>query len=172
MLKNKLARTKRKANYSGIEKVRNIAIVWDTSSIEDFACLSKFYQKMAESKTDVRIIGYFPGKSLPNQYTAIRYLSILKRDELNLFYHPVSSEVSSFVRNPFDVLIDLNFQKLLPLQYVSYLSNASLKVGLMDSESNNSPFDIMMDIPKPVTVDDYLKHVVHYLEMIKSESVN
>jgi hypothetical protein len=168
ILHNKISRTKRKASYINIELVKNIGIVWDASSTEEFPSLSKFHQRMAEKKAEVNILGYYSGNSLPNQYTAIRYLSIIKKEELSFFYQPVSSEISTFVNKNFDVLIDLNFKKLLPLKYISSLSNARLKVGLFESETGNTTFDLMMDIKNPVNVDEYLNQVVHYLEMIKS----
>ena len=172
ILKNKIARTKRKMHYSNLSDVKNIGIVWDASKIDEFACLSRFYQKMHESKTDVKIMGYYSGKNLPNQFTAVRYLSIIKNEELNFFYQPVSNDTNKFVNNKFDVLIDINFEKLLPLHYISSLSNAGFKVGLFESEAGNTPFDLMMDLKSPVNVEDYLNQVVHYLEMINSGTVN
>jgi hypothetical protein len=168
ILRNKIATTKRKAHFLNLNEVKNIGIVWDASKTEDFACLSKFYLKMHENKADVKILGYFPGKDLPNQYTAIRYLSVIKREELNMFYHPVSPEINTFIKSRFDILIDLNFRKLLPLQYISSLSNAWLKVGLFESESGNSPFDLMMELKRPVSVENYLDQVIYYLGMINS----
>ena len=168
ILHNKISRTRRKASYNNIEQVKNIGIVWDASSTEEFTYLSKFHQRMSENKAEVNILGYFSGNSLPNQYTAIRYLSIIKKEELNFFYKPVSSEINTFINKSFDVLIDLNFKKILPLKYISSLSNARLKVGLFESETGNATFDLMMDIKTPVNVEEYLKQVIHYLEMIKS----
>lgn len=171
ILRNKMAHSKRKTHYSNINLVKNIGIVWDASKTNDFPNLSKFHQKMNDENTDVKILGYFPGNNLPNQYTAIRYLSIVKREELNLFYHPVSSEANKFMSIPFDVLIDLNFEKILPLQYISSLSNAGLKVGLFESDEGHYPFDLMMELKKPVNVEDYLNQVIHYLGMIDSGNV-
>jgi hypothetical protein len=168
ILHNKISSTKRKASYNNIEQVKNIGIVWDASSTEEFGYLSKFHQRMSDNKAEVNILGYFSGNSLPNQYTAIRYLSIIKKEELNFFYQPVSSEINTFINKNFDVLIDLNFKKLLPLKYISSLSNARLKVGLFEPETGNTTFDLMMEIKTPVNVEEYLKQVVHYLEMIKS----
>jgi hypothetical protein len=172
ILSNKIAATKRKTLYSNIDEVKNIGIVWDASKIEDFACLTKFYQKMTENKTEVRILGYFPGNDLPNQYTAIRYLSIVKKEELNFFYQPNTADSKAFISKRFDVLIDLNFTKLLPLQYISSLSNAGFKVGLLDPEIKNPPYDLMMELKNPVNMEDYLNQVVHYLGMINSGTVN
>jgi len=171
ILINKVARTKRRTSYSNLKDVKSIGIIWDASLTDNFIILSRFYQKMNEVKTDVKILGYYSGKNLPNQYTAIRYLSIVKDEELNIFYHPVSSEANAFISKRFDVLIDLNFKKLLPLQYISSLSNASFKVGLFEPGIKNSHFDLMLEIKNPANMEDYLNQVIHYLGMINSGTV-
>ncbi len=107
--------------------VRKIGIVWDASKTVEFAGLSRFHQRMLDNKIDVTIFGYFPGKNLPDQYTAIRYLTCLKKDELNKFYHPDSSEAKAFIKNPFDILIDINFDKQFPLSYITELSKRQVK---------------------------------------------
>jgi len=168
ILKKKLAKTKRRVHYTNLNHVKKIGIVWDASKVDDFASLTRFYQKMHENKIDVKVLGYFSGNNLPNQYTAHRYLSIIKKEELNILYHPISLETNAFVSNRFDVLIDINFKRLLPLHYITSLSNAGFKVGLFESENRDSPFDLMMELKSPVNVEDYLNHVIHYLEMINS----
>ena len=164
----KMAKTKRKVFYSDFSQIRNIGIVWDASNTADFSSLSKFCQKMHEKNIEVKILGYFPGKELPNQYTAIRYLTCLRKNELSFFYIPETSEANSFINNRFDVLIDINFNKIFTLNYLTFLSMAAFKVGLFESERNDTPFDLMMEIKRPVSADNYLDQVLHYLEMINS----
>jgi hypothetical protein len=171
ILSKKVARTKRKVSYSSFGDVRKIGIVWDASKTPEFAALSRFHQRMSDNKIDVSIFGYFPGNNLPDQYTAIRYLTCLKKEELNKFYHPDSSEAKAFINNPFDILIDINFEKHFSLSYITELSHARLKVGLAQNENSESPFDILMNIKQPVDIDTYLSQVVHYLEMIKDKSL-
>jgi len=171
ILRNKVASKKRKISYSNIGQVKNIGIVWDASRMEDFACLSRFVQKMNDNKTEVRLLGYFPGKNLPVQYTAVRYLSIIKEEELNTFFLPVSGEANNFITRHFDILIDMNFKNLLPLRYLTSLSDAALKVGLFDAGSKNPYFDLMMEIKNPVNVENYLDQIIHYLGMINSEPI-
>lgn len=166
----KMAKTKRKVFYSDFSQIRNIGIVWDASNTADFSSLSKFCQKMHEKNIEVKILGYFPGKELPNQYTAIRYLTCLRKNELSFFYIPESSEANSFINNRFDVLIDINFNKIFTLNYLTSLSVAAFKVGLFESERNDTPFDLILEIKRPVSADNYLDQVLHYLEMIKSGS--
>ena len=166
----RIQRTKRKVNYPGINQIKRIGIVWDCTKTIDFLSLSRFHQKMQERNIDIKILGYFAGKELPDQYTAIRFLSCIRRNELNFFYIPVSTEADVFTSTKFDVLIDINFDRIFPLQYITSLSSASFKVGLFNSEADSSTFDLMMQIKKPVQVEHYLTQVIHYLEMINSGS--
>ena len=171
ILSKKIARTKRKVFYSNFSQVKTIGLVWDASKPEDFPGLSKFYRKMHERNIEVKILGYYPENELPDQYTAIRYLSCIRKNEINVFYHPFSYETNTFISNRFDILIDINFKKLLPLQYITSLSNAGFKVGLLDSETYKTPFDLMMEIKTPVDIENYLNQVVLYLEMMNSGTV-
>jgi len=171
MLLKKIARTKRKVRYTKFQDIKSIGIVWDASKTAEFPSLSRFHQKMQDIRVDVKIFGYYPGKNLPDQLTAIRYLTCLKSEELNRFYNPASVEANSFINTQFDILIDINFDKVFPLNYVTALSKAGFKVGLFDSEPAKNTFDLMMELKKPVDIDGYLTQVVHYLEMIKDKSV-
>jgi hypothetical protein len=168
ILIKKAGRIKRKVFYSDFSQIKNIGIVWDASNTSDFLSLSRFHQKMNEKNIEVKVLGYFSGKELPDQYTAIRYLTCLRRQELNFFYYPESTEANSFINTRFDVLIDLNFKNIFTLNYITFLSEASFKVGLYESERIDSPFDLMMDLKNPVNTDNYLDQVIYYLEMINS----
>ena len=171
MLSGKMAKTTRKPHCINFYNIKSIGIVWDASRPEDFVKLSRFHQKMSELNKEVRIFGFYPGKTLPDQYVAIRFLTCLKKREVDFFYRPVASETQSFIKTKFDVLIDINFMKEFPLAYVTSLSEAGLKVGLADSDPGSSPFDLMISMKNPVSIDNYLEQVIYYLEMINSESV-
>jgi hypothetical protein len=171
ILAKKAAKNKRGVFYSNFGNVRKIGIVWDASKPLGFSHLSRFHQKMQEIGIEVMIFGYFPGKNLPDQYTAIRYFRCIKKDEINSIYHPDSSEYRSFINTPFDILIDINFDNQFPLQCVTSLSKARFKVGLYDPASKNPASDLMIELKKPVDIDNYLSQIIHYLEMIKDKNL-
>jgi hypothetical protein len=171
ILRKKVDKTRRKVRYSGIDSVKKIGIVWDATNPADFPYLSGFFQKMNERKVDVQIMGYYPGKNLPDQYTAIRYLNFIRREEVNFFFIPVASEPEAFIKKRFDILIDINFKKLLPLRYLSSLSDAALKVGLFEPEKNGDIFDLMIEMKEPINIENYLNQTILYLEMIHAEQV-
>jgi hypothetical protein len=168
ILQQKAAKSRRRMVLKNFNLVKNIGIVWNSFNSEEFKTLAKFHQQMNERNINVQIIGYYDKKSLPDSYTAIRYLSCIRKPEVNLFYIPTSIETQTFIKKDFDVLIDINFDKIFTLSYITVLSNALFKVGLSDSGNSSSPFDLMMEIKKPVSIDNYLKQIVQYLEMMNS----
>lgn len=154
--------------YSNFSGINSIGIVWNASKNTEFQSLARFHQRMSERNIDVKIVGYYEGKNLPDQYTAIRYLTCIRKTELNFFYIPESTEIKSFIDKKFDIIIDVNFEKLFSLVYITDLSMASFKVGLFEAEEVPPRFDLMMEMKKPVNVDNYLSHAIQYLEMIRS----
>ncbi len=168
LLRKRVEKLTRKVSYSNIDDVKKIAIIWDASDVSDFAGMSRFCQRLTERGVDVKILGYYPGKDLPDQLTAIRYLNFIRREEVNFFYLPVDPESESFIKNRFDILIDINFNNLLPLKYITSMSNAALKVGLFEPDKNGNIFDLMIEMKKPVNVNDYLGQAFYYLEMINA----
>jgi hypothetical protein len=169
MLKRKIQRLKRSRFNGNIKSARKIGIVWDATNHDEFGILTHFHQNMAERNIDVQILGYYPGKEIPDRITAIRYLNCLKQPDLNYFYKPVSPEAVRFMDTRFDILIDTNFRNLFPLQYISCLSSAGLKVGIFENGYNQSPFDFMIDM-KPGDLNGFLTQAIHYLEIINTKS--
>jgi hypothetical protein len=169
MLAGKYARIKRKIHYTNFQSIKSIGIVWDASRPEEFLLLSRLHHKMEALNIDLTILGFFPGKELPNQYTAIRYLNCLKKNETDFLYRPVANEAVKFIEQRFDVLIDINFQQIFPLEYITSLSQASFKVGLTDAHPETAPLDLMISMKKPITLESYLDQVLYYLGMINSD---
>jgi hypothetical protein len=168
ILKEKAAKSRRRMVYKNFSLVKNIGIVWNAANKDEFHALSKFHQEMSKYNIDVHVIGYYAQKKLPDTFTAIRYFSCIRKHEINLLYMPESRDAKNFINKQFDVLIDINFDKIFTLRYITILSNALFKVGLSEPENYSAPFDLMMEIKKPVSVEDYLKQIVQYLEMMNS----
>jgi hypothetical protein len=159
---------KRTKSFTNFTAARTMGIVWDASRPEEFRILSRFHETMDERHIEVKVLGYYPGENLPDQYRAVRYLKCMKKKDVDLLYRPVSEDAHNFMQYPFDILIDINFAKTFPLYFVTSMSVAGLKVGLFDSEANHSPFDMMLEMKENADIETYLKNVIVYLEMIKN----
>lgn len=168
VLSKRYKKVSRKVSYYTINQVRKIGIVWDATKPEDFMVLSGLHQKMNERNIEVTILGYYHGKELPDRYTAIRYLSLLRKRDISFFFIPLGEEAEKFIKTDFDVIIDINPLKLFPLFYIYKLSRAKLKVGIYDKETGEDNYDLMIELKKPYTIETYLTQTIHYLEMINS----
>ncbi len=168
ILKRKLSRLRRSKFRGNILTAKKIGLVWDAANPDEFQVLSAFHQKMQERNIDLSIIGYYPGKELPDKITAIRYMVCLKQQDINYTYRPISAEASDFINTKFDILIDTNFRDVFPLKYISSLSEAGLKVGIYSDGGELNPFDLMIEINNTTSLNNYLDQVVHYLEMINT----
>jgi hypothetical protein len=169
-LRKRLAKLKRVRFTNNISQAKTMGLVWDASKPDEFQALSQFHQKMADRNIDLKIIGYFPGKELPARLTAIRYLTCLKKDDINFAYRPVAPESNKFIDTRFDILIDLNFNNVFPLSYITSLSQAGFKVGVFDDNYPESPFDLMMEFKGKAEIISYLTEVINYLELINKNT--
>ncbi|NLA49064.1 MAG: hypothetical protein GX876_06325, partial [Bacteroidales bacterium] len=99
ILDRKGSRSRRKIYYSNIESVKKIGIVWDASNNEEFTILSKFHRQMNEKDIRVKILGFYSGKDLPVNLTAVKFLSCIRTPELDFFYKPAYSvEAATFIK--------------------------------------------------------------------------
>jgi hypothetical protein len=169
-LENRLARMRRKRFTGNLTTAKTMALIWDATDYGQFQTISHFHQKMNERGIDMKVYSYYPDKVIPDRLTAIRYLTVIKRDELNFFYRPVSNEAQRFLSSNFDILIDINLKSVFPLQYLSFLSKSGLKVGIFDPTVKNQPFDLLLQVPKNTGITEYLEQAVHYLEMVNSDT--
>ena len=168
ILRSKQSRIRRNRFRGNILSAKRIGFVWDASNPDEFQTLSRFHQLMQERNIELSIIGYYPGKEIPDRITAIRYFVCLKQEDINFTFRPVSGEAGRFINTPFDILIDANFRDVFPLEYISALSVAGLKVGIFGKGNDHSPFDVMIDTGGNADLNNYLDQVVHYLELINT----
>ncbi|MEZ5000850.1 MAG: hypothetical protein R2727_09540 [Bacteroidales bacterium] len=157
----------RRKKFNNLRNSHKIGIVWAGDRPEDFDSVTRFYHEMQERGIQVDVLCYFPGKVLPDKYTAHRYLNCFKRSDLNFLYIPQPPEVIEFMNTPYEILIDINFRKHFPLYFVTALSVAEFKIGAGGTISNDI-LDMTIEISQKDKIDYYLEQVKLYLEMINT----
>jgi len=167
MLGQRLKRTRRNKKFNNLHHSHKIGIAWDGSNPDDFEAITAFYQEMQKINIQVDIVCYYPKKVLPDRYTAIRYLTCIKRSDLNFFYIPQSDDVDEFINTPYEILIDINNNNLFPVMFITVLSRAEFKVGAKDLGYTDR-IDMTIDISKQNDPAYFLQQVKYYLEMINT----
>jgi hypothetical protein len=169
ILRKKSLKVKRRREFVNLKKAATIGIVWDIVRNDDLAPISDFILKMNERGIRVDVIGLFHGKLLPDNLTALRYISCLKREDLSYVYRPKTIEAENFISKPFDILIEISFRNCLPVRYISTMTPARCRVCCNTGDDQNCDFaDIMISTGTNRDVREYLNQVVTYMEIINN----
>jgi len=167
LLRTRVKRTFRNKKFNNLRNAHKIGIVWDGDLVSDFKHITNLYQRLQSSGVQADIVCYFSGKILPDDYTALRYLSCIKKSDLSFFYIPDRDDINDFISTPYEILIDINFRNKFPLLYITALSRAEFKIGA-GGTINNNILDMTLEIADKEDIEFYLQQVEHYLNMINT----
>ena len=160
-------RLRRNKRFNSLHNAHKIALVWSAEKEDDLAVINNFYREMQKREVQTDIICYYPGHILPDNLTALRHINCFKLSDLNYLYIPVSPGIIEFINTPYEILIDINFGNHFPLQWITALSMAELKIGTVDT-GNSYLMDMTFDLNEKKETAYYLDQVKRYLEMINT----
>lgn len=158
---------RRNKRFNNLHNAHKIALVWSVEKEDDLKIINSFHKEMQKREIQTDIICYYPGYILPDNLTALRHINCFKLSDLNYFYMPVSPGIIEFINTPYEILIDINFENRFPLQWITALSMAELKIGTIDAEISYL-LDMTFDLNTKKEIAYYLDQVKCYLEMINT----
>jgi len=135
-----------------------------TGHLRDFLC------HLTQKGIQYSVFGYFDGNEIPENFLYWKGMDFITRKDLNIFSIPKSPVVDKFILEPFDMLINCTVTQHFPVEYVSQLSVAKCKVGIM--REGESCYDLMIDIQKNRTIEYFLKNLEKYLSNIRQPQFN
>ncbi len=173
-IRNKLALSKirqdaerapRDKQVFNLDAAKTIGIAFQFTGPEDFELLKKYVLYLRELKKKVKVIGYYEGKTEPAvQYSKVDY-DFVNEKSFTWWGKPSDHIVTNFVEEPYDIFIDLNFKENTALRYIAFTSIAHFKIGLY-KEDEETPFDMLISIPKESGLKAFLREVDTNLQKI------
>lgn len=159
----RLQRVKRAVNLS---EAREIGILFNMVSEEEYERVGKFAKSLQEQGKKVHIIGLFHAKKLPPYYIPKLAYDIITPVNLDLFYRPDTLFAKQFIDHPFDILIDLSTISEFPLHYIAVLSKAGFKLGRM-VEDKEMPYDLMIESAHEMESEELIENIIHYTSVFR-----
>ena len=158
-------RNKRVHNFSD---TRSIGILYREKG-EGFYILVKQYVQYLRAQhgiRDVMALCYIDDKGrVPHYHVHKLKFDYFDRNDVNWRFEPNCQQTSNFINTEYDVVIDLEREPVLPLQFMLARSKAHFKVGYYDAALEDF-YDLMIDLPQHATFDEYINQVNHYLTLI------
>ena len=110
-------------------------------------------------------MGYVNKKDKSFEHMSILHFDFFSNEELNWFGKPQGMVIDNFLKEDFDILIDLTLTKFYPLTYLAVASPSKFKVGR--TRSDVDVFDLTIDPTKDQDLAVLIEQITHYLNRIK-----
>ncbi len=162
------ARKARKVSLKEFKNVRYVGILFDASTEDKYRRAAHLVRHFRSLNKEVDAIGLLSATEIPHYADVTLSFNYLKNKEINWYGLPIASFTNDFIKKEFDLLIDLNFEKEITLRYLLKSSMTHCKVGLNQGE-DEVLYDFMLEGISPKDLNLFLKELLRYLEMIKTE---
>jgi hypothetical protein len=156
-----------------LDEARSVTILYYLDGEETFSIIKKYVKFLKEEEGIKRImaIGYYDGdpKNVPEYVSPKLEFDFLLKHEHAKNIKPAGNLVKNYIHQDFDVLIDLTFEKKLPLMYLLNWSVARFKVGV-HQEENLSYYDLNI-IQHNKSLTDLIDNINSILKKINKPHV-
>ena len=163
ILNSKLNLVVREKKVVNLDSAQTVGILWEIDQKEAFIKVkNELY--LAGIKADG--LCYFPLKKavIPEEINGF------SRKQTSWWLEiPKTQLVEDFIRQKFDILIDITGQKSFPTVYATALSEATFKVGYAGGSTNY--FDLNIEFPDRPEASQLSEQILYYLKRINKTTI-
>jgi len=146
IINSRLKKIERNPFVCNIEQAKSIGIIFNATQQISFEIVKDLVKKLSGKNHEIEVLGYVDTKQLIDHYLYRKGFEFFTRKQLNWYFKPIEENVQSFIKKPFDLLLDLSLDNPYPLKYIVAFSEAKFKVGRYSE--NCKYLDLMIDISK------------------------
>jgi len=129
-----------------INDAKHIGIIYNATEYISFEIIKNLAKNLSGGSRKITVLGYVDSKKLIDNYLYRKGFDFFSKNELNWYFKPVSLVVDQFIKEPFDLLINLSLDEHFPIRYITTLSPATFKTGKFSADDDC--LDLMIDIEK------------------------
>ena len=160
-----LTKLKRRRVVHNLESAKTIGLLYDATDEQEYAIICNLVKILQNDNKTVKALGYLNYNIIPHYCIPKLSFDYFIMKDVNFFYIPNNSFVEDFIKNDFDILIDLSVKDFFPFQYIAGMSNAKFKVG-RDGINHSKYYDFMLNINEEITLKEYIKQICEYLTIL------
>ena len=151
----------------GFEGASRIGILYDAGVKENYEAVKNFVRRIRNNQKEVKSLGFINSRKLPGDQFIKLGMDFFTLANLNWHFRPLSKVTSNFIKEDFDILINLSMEECVPLDYITHFSRSHFRIGRF-SERNKLFYDFMIDLKPKDTIAQFVDQVEHYLQIINS----
>lgn len=148
-----------------LASIHEIGIIYNATESKQEEQITNIAHFLREQGKKVQTIGFVDAKVLPHNRKFHISSTYFWREQLNVFNIPQEEKVGQFMQHKFDLILNLYFEPIFPLQAMSTLCKAKFKMG---AQINNSLAynDSIIDIGEDKNATQLASQIIHYLNVI------
>lgn len=159
---------RRNVYVCNINEAEHIGIIFNATHTINFEIIKELVKDLNKQNISVSTLGYVDSDSLIDHYLIRKGFDFFTRKELNWYYRPVGDKIQHFINQEFDILINLNLESFLPIDFVTVQSSAKFKVGKMFPDQPLA--DMMIDTTKEIEKIKELRREVQQEKEVNGQS--
>jgi hypothetical protein len=146
------------------DQANHYGLLLDASQVDHRQVVSHFADDLRKAGNRVKILGFLDKKS---ESISVPFDIFTTADLAKVSKVPRSAIVDAFIKQPFDVLINMSIhQNHKSLEYICALSHASFRIGPWIQPLKNNPYDLCLDAGDSATLPEWISELMHTLEKI------
>ncbi len=154
-LASHLKNQKRDARMCNIDSAQSIGILFNATHLVSFEIVKELAKNLDKKGRTIEVLGYVDSKQLIDHYLYRKGFNFFTRTQLNWYNKPEDENIDTFIRKPFDILLDLSLDNPFPIKYILACSIARFKAGRYTDEQMY--LDLMIDIQKELETMSTIK---------------
>lgn len=166
LIEREIRKQKRVKKAINLESAKRIGILFNLIDENVVRYVDSFISKLAESGKVVQAICYLPHKNIPDYYLSKLKIDVIQSKDLNFFGIPNTQRAKDFIKQEYDILLDMSLIDEPSLEYIATMSHATFKVGRY-RQNMIRVFDLMIRKSEDMDYKDYYKSLFQYLSRIK-----
>ncbi len=144
-----------------VSRAEKIALLWGPSF--EVAAVETLQDVLVRDRKKVMLLAYAPKDTrLPAGASVVR----LGPQDLDFWRRPRRSRLTKFLKQRFDVLINLDRENIFALDYLAAVARAAMKIGI-GRRSDPAIYDVIFDLPPAMRSDVAVEQLLHYLQNIE-----
>lgn len=155
----------RKRAVFNLKTANRITILFNATEPENIQKVNEFVKTISIGKKIVSAMGFVNEQNISFEHMSTLHFDYFSNKDLNWYGKPQGMVIDNFIKEDYDILIDLTLTKSYPLTYMAVASPAKFKVGRCRADI--SVFDLSIDITKDQSLDALIKEITHYLNRIE-----
>ena len=144
---------------------KSIGILFDASKVENISAIKEYAQHLKSLGKNVELYGLYKDKKQVQDNVFDHFTMA----DVNWLHVPREGIINSFGVKPFDLLLSLHNETVLPLEYISALSKAKCRVGRYIKDKTYC-YDLMAAIPEGADLKQLILQIDQLIKEINKDA--